>query len=64
MLPILSEGTCNFLLDGIGTDTDEISRQSMKSGMKYPKSVIGDYLSSGKLRERLSSVSSGRTRFI
>ncbi|VDK85679.1 unnamed protein product [Onchocerca ochengi] len=61
MLPILSEGTCNYLLDGIGTDIDEISRTSMKSGTKCPKSV-GDYISSGKLRERFSSISSGRTR--
>ncbi|VIO95469.1 PWWP domain containing protein [Brugia malayi] len=61
MLPILNEGTCNFLLDRIGTDIDEISRPSVKSNLKCPKSVIGD-LSSEKLRERFNSLSSGRTR--
>lgn len=63
MLPILSEGSCNFLLDGIGADIDE-SRPPMKSGVKCSKSVVGHYLSSGKLRERFNSSSSGRTRFI
>ncbi|KAM3722091.1 Hepatoma-derived growth factor-related protein [Dirofilaria immitis] len=62
MLPILNEGTCNYLLDGIGTYIDEIPRSSMKAGTKCPKSVVGDYLSSGKLRERFSSISSGRSR--
>ncbi|CAG9531057.1 unnamed protein product [Cercopithifilaria johnstoni] len=62
MLPVLSDGSCNFLLDGIGTDIDEISRLSMKSGVKCSKSVVGDYLSSGRLRERFNSSSSGRTR--
>uniref|UniRef100_A0A0R3S1S7 PWWP domain-containing protein n=1 Tax=Elaeophora elaphi TaxID=1147741 RepID=A0A0R3S1S7_9BILA len=62
MLPILSDGVCNFLLDGIGADIDEISRPSMKSGVRYPKSGAGDHSSCGKLRERFNSSSSGRTR--
>ncbi|VDK87519.1 unnamed protein product [Litomosoides sigmodontis] len=62
MLPILSEGSCNFLLDGISADIDEISRPPMKGGVKCSKSIVGHYLSSGKLRERFNSSSSGRTR--
>uniref|UniRef100_A0A915PTD2 Tetratricopeptide repeat protein 30 homolog n=1 Tax=Setaria digitata TaxID=48799 RepID=A0A915PTD2_9BILA len=62
MLPILSDGAYNYLLDGIGTDIDEIQRPTMKNSVRCPKSIIGDYISSGKLRERFNSVSSGRTR--
>lgn len=64
MLPILSEGVGNFLFDGIETDGEEVAKQSIKSGVKCSKSSVGDYLSSGRWRERLSSRSSGRSRFI